>query len=225
MARQAKQTRPQLVCILADNSGSMAGQKADAATKGIREMIMECQSKGPAGPDRAYFKLLLIRFSDTAVVDSNCDMMSVRKIDPDSIALTANGGATNITDALRLTLDRLRPYMQSLETHAERAEHPLPLVMLFSDGEHNQGPSPEPVAAEIKKLALDGNPVMIVTAGISVGGGSQPDEKMLRTIASHPECYLPITSPEVLIRFLAQVGSSGGSTIKELVEGIKVINN
>jgi len=58
MARQTRQSRPQLVCILADNSGSMAQEKARAATEGIREMIMECQSRGPGGPERSYFKLL-----------------------------------------------------------------------------------------------------------------------------------------------------------------------
>ena len=69
MARQTRQSRPQLVCVLADNSGSMAQQKAQAATEGIREMIMECQSRGPGGPDRSYFRLLLIRFGDEAVID------------------------------------------------------------------------------------------------------------------------------------------------------------
>jgi hypothetical protein len=34
MPRIARQTRPQLVCVLADNSGSMAGEKAQAATRG-----------------------------------------------------------------------------------------------------------------------------------------------------------------------------------------------
>ncbi len=65
MARSAKQTRPQLVCVLADNSGSMSGDKARAATQGIREMLMECQSKG----DGVCFQFLLIRFDNNAKVD------------------------------------------------------------------------------------------------------------------------------------------------------------
>ena len=127
MARQTRQSRPQLVCVLADNSGSMAQQKAQAATEGIREMIMECQSRGPGGPDRSYFKLLLIRFGDEAVIDPLCDMTPMRMIDPDQVEIDGRGGDTDITGALELALIRLRLYMQGLQHHPERAEHPLPL--------------------------------------------------------------------------------------------------
>jgi uncharacterized protein YegL len=92
MPRQAKQSRPQLVCVLADNSGSMQGEKAQAATNGIREMIMECQSRGPTGPERSYFKLLLVRFDSTATVDPQGDLTPVRKIDPDQIEIKGDGG-------------------------------------------------------------------------------------------------------------------------------------
>ena len=144
MTRQTRQSRPQLVCVLADNSGSMAQQKAQAATEGIREMIMECQSRGPGGPDRSYFKLLLIRFGDEALVDPLCDMAPVRMIDPDLVQIDGRGGDTDITGALQLALIRLRLYMQGLQNHPEHAEHPLPLVLLFSDGQHNIGSGPEP---------------------------------------------------------------------------------
>ena len=183
MARQARQSRPQLVCVLADNSGSMAQQKAQAATEGIREMIMECQSRGPGGPDRSYFKLLLIRFDDEAVIDPLCDMAPMRMIDPDYVTIDGCGGETDITGALELALIRLRVYMKGLRQHLEREEHPLPLVLLFSDGKHNVGSGPRPVADEIKNLNLDGDPVVIAVAGVSVGN-ARLDEKTLRAIAS-----------------------------------------
>jgi uncharacterized protein YegL len=214
MVRQAKQSRPQLVCVLADNSNSMAGQKAEAATEGIREMIMECQSRGPGGPDRSYFKLLLIRFSDEAVIDPLCDMMPIRMIDPDQVEIDGRGGSTDITAALELALMRLRLYMQGLQHHPERAEHPLPLVLLFSDGEHNLGSGPEPVADEIKRLNLDGDPVVIAVAGVSVGK-AQPDEGTLREIASS-DCYVHITNTQALTTFISSVGSSGVSRAREV---------
>lgn len=219
MPRQAKQTRPQLVCVLADNSGSMSGEKAKAATDGIREMIMECQSRGPTGPERSYFKLLLVRFDSAAAVDPRCDMTPVRKIDPDQIEIRGDGGQTNITAALQVALDRLRPYMQSLQDHPERAEHPVPLVILFSDGEHNVGEGPQTVAGQIRQLNLDGDPVVIAAAGVAVGG-SAPDENTLRTIASS-ECYVPITNAQVLSRFISSVGSSGVSSAKDVATVIK----
>jgi uncharacterized protein YegL len=221
MPRQARQSRPQLVCVLADNSGSMAGEKARAATQGIREMVMECQARGPAGPERSYFKLLLVRFDSAAAIDPLCDLTPVRAIDPDRIEVLGNGGSTNITDALRLTLERLRPYMQGLQDHPERAEHPVPLVVLFSDGQHNVGAPPQPVAAEIKQLSLDGDPVIIAAAGVSVGN-EQPDEKTLREVAS-PECYVHITNAQALTAFISSVGSSGASRAKEVAEAIRGI--
>lgn len=209
MTRQARQTRPQVVCILADNSGSMAGEKAVAATQGIREMLMECQARGPAGPDRSYFKLLLIRFGDAAAIDPLCDMRPVRKIDPDGIEVQGNGGQTNITAALRLALDRLQPYMQDLQSHPERADHPLPLVLLFSDGQHNMGDPPEAVAAELKRLTLDGEAIVVAAAGVSIGE-DRADEQALAAIAS-PGCFVPVTNAQVLSAFISSVGSSGAS--------------
>jgi uncharacterized protein YegL len=209
MARQARQSRPQLVCILADNSGSMAGEKARAATQGVREMLMECQARGPAGPERSYFRLLLIRFGDRAAVDPECDLRPVRAIDPDRIEIRGDGGSTNITEALQLTLNRLEPYLRDLERHPERAEHPLPLVLLFSDGEHNVGEPPQAVGEKLKQLQLDGQPIVVATAGVAVGEG-RPDEIILRAIAS-PNCYFPITNAQALSAFISSVGSSGAS--------------
>ena len=194
----------------------MAGEKATAATTGIQEMIMECQSKGPPGPERSYFKLLLIRFDSNAQIDPQCDVTPVRKIDPASVTIDGSGGQTNITAALQLALDRLGPYMQSLQDHPERADHPLPLVLLFSDGEHNTGPGPQAVAAQIKQLALDGEPIVIAAAGVSVGG-DRPDEKTLREIAS-PECYIHISNAQALTKFIAAVGSSGASRAKDVAD-------
>jgi uncharacterized protein YegL len=221
MARQARQSRPQLVCVVADNSGSMAGHKAEAATQGIREMIMECQSRGPEGPDRSYFQLLLIRFDDEAVIDPRCDMTPVRKIDPDQVAIDGTGGQTDITAALELVLMRLVPYMNRLQQHPEREEHPLPLVLLFSDGEHNVGTGPGPAAAQIKALSLDGEPVVVAVAGVSVGA-EQPDERTLREIASR-ECYVHITRAQALSVFISSVGSSGVSRAKDVAALIKQI--
>ena len=64
-------------------------------------------------------------------------MTPVRHIDPDRVEVVGNGGQTNITAALQIALDRLRPYMQGLQEHPEHTQHPIPLVLLFSDGQHN----------------------------------------------------------------------------------------
>lgn len=177
-------------------------------------MIMECQARGPAGRDRSYFRLLLVRFDDTAAVDPGCDLTPVRLIDPEGITITGDGGETNITAALELTLGRLQLYLQTLEMHPEKAEHPLPLVVLFSDGEHNHGPPPLPAAEDIRNLFFQGDTVTIAAAGVSVAG-SQPDEALLREIAS-PGCYVPVASAAALTRFISSVGSSGASRASDI---------
>jgi uncharacterized protein YegL len=199
---------------LADNSGSMAGEKARAATEGVREMLMTCQARGPQGPERSYFKLLLIRFGDHATIDSACDMTHVRKIDPDKVEVRGDGGQTNLTEALELAFSRLEPYLKELQTHPERTSHPLPLVLVFSDGFHNVGAPPQAAAAALKRLNLDGQPVLVAAAGVSIGS-EKPDEALLRDIAS-PECYFHITNAQALSSFISSVGSSGASRPEDL---------
>ena len=219
MQRKAKQNRPQVVCVLADNSGSMSGPKARAATDGIREMLLRCQTTGPSGADRSYFRVVLIRFGSTAEVDSRCNMTPVREIDADTIEVRGDGGGTNITAALELAYGGLERYMREVvEPHEERAQHPLPLVLLFSDG-HNGYGNPEPVADQIKRLNVDGAPITIACAGVSTDDSDTPDEELLRRIASQ-ECYVHIDNVRMLSSFLAEVGSSGASSPQEVAQVI-----
>jgi uncharacterized protein YegL len=215
MPRKARQSRPQLVCVLADNSGSMIGPKAKAATAGIREMLLRCQTTGPREPDRSYFGFVLIRFGNTAEIDPRCNFTPVRKIDADTIEILGDGGGTNITEALELTYSGTERYLREVvQPHPERADYPLPLVLLFSDG-HNGYGKPEPVAQKIKQLSIDGEPVVIACAGVSTDESCKPDEALLRSIAS-PECYVHIDNARVLSAFLAEVGSSGASSPQEV---------
>ncbi|MDA7979474.1 MAG: VWA domain-containing protein [Pirellulales bacterium] len=222
MARKARQTRPQLVCVLADNSGSMAGPKAKAATEGIREMLLRCQTTGPRGPERSYFRFVLIPFGTTATLQ--CNMLPVRQIDADTIEVRGDGGGTNITEALELAYGGLERYMREVvEPHPEKTEHPLPLVLLFSDG-HNGFGQPEPIARKIKDLSVDGESVMVACAGVSTDSSDQPDETLLRAIAS-PDCYVHIDNVRMLSAFLAEVGSSGASSPREVAQIIHRLEN
>ena len=224
MQREARQTRPQVVCILADNSGSMAGPKAQAATDGIREMLFRCQTTGPRGVERSYYHVVLIRFGSTAELDPRCNMTPVRKIDAKTIAVRGDGGGTNITEALELAYRNLERYMREVvEPHEEREQHPLPLVLLFSDG-HNGYGAPEPIADQIRALNIDDEPITIACAGVSTDNSDTPDEELLRRIAS-PECYVHIDNVEELSSFLAEVGSSGASSPHEVAQVIRRIQD
>ena len=214
MAREARQSRPQLVCVLADDSRSMAGQKSQAATLGIQEMLMECQAKGPPG-NRSYFAFTLIRFDEDILLEHY--EVPVRDIDPDTVHFEGSGGMTNITGALETLHSTLEDYMAGLQKHPERNEHPLPLVILFSDGYQNIGDSSTAVeaAAKIKALNIDGDHVMVVAAGVSIGG-DKPDEQTLRAIAGRPNWYQHIDNVTGLSEFIAKVGSSGAASPAQL---------
>ena len=215
MQRSIRTSRPQLVCVLADNSGSMRGPKAEAATRGLREMLLNCQMKGPRGHDRSYFRFVLIRFGSHAHVDEQSYMKSVREIDPDTIEIRGDGGGTNITEALELAYRGLSGYMRDVvEKHQERDRYPLPIVLLFSDG-HNGGACPLGVADQIRSLNVDGDSVLIAAASVWVDGSMPPDGNLLREIAT-PGCYVDIDRPELLTEFLAEVGSSAATSAQEL---------
>ena len=219
MTRNARQSRPQLVCVIADNSGSMMGAKAEAATAGIREMLLRCQTMGPRGPERSYFTLVLIRFGSTAEADERCNMTPVRQIDADTVSIVGDGGGTDMTAALEIAYDGLQRYMKLLQSHPERSQHPLPLVLLFSDGYHNGPGDPADVASKIKSLALDGDPITIAAAGVAIGS-ELPDAELLRRIAS-PECYLHITDVRLLSLFRAEIGSSPGPSPDKVAKAMK----
>src|SRR5690606_22968744 len=106
-------------------------------TQGIREMLLRCQTTGPRGADRSYYRLVLIRFGSEAELVPGYNMTPVRQIDSRGIEICGDGGGTSIRQALVLAYEGLQKYMQEVVTeHPERSEHPLPLVLLFSDG-HN----------------------------------------------------------------------------------------
>ena len=214
MQRTTRQSRPQLICVLADNSGSMAGAKAEAATRGIREMLLQCQTSGPRGPKKSYFSFVLISFDDQAKIV--CNVIPVRQIDPKSIEIRGDGGMTNIRHALELAYEGLdRYFRQVVDPHPERNEHPVPLVLLFSDGHHNAEGDPEEVAQRIKSLNIDGCPVIIACAGVATDGSDQPDERLLQAIAS-PECYRRVRDTRMLSAFLAEAGSCAYSKVEEV---------
>lgn len=219
MQRNTRQSRPQLVCVLADNSGSMAGPKAEAATRGVREMLLQCQTTGPRGPEKSYFRFVLIRFDDQA--ELVCNYKPVREIDPKSIEIRGDGGMTNIRHALELAYDGLERYFREVVLpHAERSMHPVPLVLLFSDGHHNAGGNPEEVAQQIKDLNIDGDAVIIACAGVDTDGSDQPDERLLKAIAS-PECYVRVRNTRMLSDFLARAGSCAFSRAQEVAGVMK----
>ena len=113
---------------------------------------------------------MLITFDKDARIYEGCEATPVREIDPDRITILGDGGVTNLTAALELAYDGISKFLKRLAKHPERAEYPLPLVLVFSDGLNNVGDPLDP-AQRIRALNVDGVPVTIAVAGISESGG------------------------------------------------------
>ncbi|QDV85404.1 vWA domain-containing protein [Planctomycetes bacterium TBK1r] len=212
--RSAKPNRQQLVVVIADNSSSMYGPKAEAAVEGIENMIIECQTKGR---EQSLYRVLLIVFADKATIHSECKRTPVMEIDTDKISFRGDGGGTNMRAALRLAHSQISEYLDEISNHPQKSKHPLPLVIFFSDG-RNGYQDPKPAAKALKALTYDSLPILIFTAGVAVGDNDRPDEEMLKSIASthngHP-LYVPVQDVSVLAHFLADAGSSAASTAAE----------
>lgn len=104
--------------------------------------------------------------------------------------------------------------VEVVDRHPERDRHPLPVVLLFSDG-HNGGSCPLGVADQIRSLNIDGDTVTIAAASVHVEGSMPPDGNLLRQIAS-PGCYVNVDKAELLTEFLARIGSSTAMSSQEL---------
>ena len=171
--------------------------------------------------DCNHFLFTLITFDHRAQVDERCNVTPVRQIDPRGIEIRGDGGSTDIRLALNVAHEGLRRYLsQVVEPHPERSEHPVPLLLLFSDGQHNGPERPEEVADQIKHLRIDEDPVVIACAGVAIDDYDEPDEELLQRIAS-PGCYVRVENVRHLSAFLAEIGSRGYSTAPEVAMGIQ----
>lgn len=117
MSRSPRQSRPQLVCILTDNSDSMSGEKARLATDAIRELILSLQTRGPRGRDRSYYQLVIIKWGAAAEICPNCNIVPVRELNPDDVVVSGDGGASDMATALELAHGVWNGTFQKLSNH------------------------------------------------------------------------------------------------------------
>lgn len=221
--RTVKPNRQQLVVVIGDNSGSMEGPKAKAAVVGVRQMINECQSR--SGGELSLYRVLLILFGNEAKIYPNCERTPVLEIDSEEITFHGDGGGTNLRAALELAYEQISEYLAEIADHPQKNKHPLPLVILYSDGHNgNNFGRPKAAADKLKELTYDSESILIVTAGVAINAGKQPDVKTLKAIASSYEgtpLYVPIQKANSLSCLLAAAGSSAASTAGELYDVIR----
>jgi Mg-chelatase subunit ChlD len=141
-----------LIVICRDGSPSMHGRNAARAAEATRALV---RSIAPAG-----FRVALIDFDDEPHVVRS--PLPAAALLPKLPALEARGAGTDLARALALA--------GSLSIH----EVLRPAIVLVSDGRHNGGSSPHPVAARLKERAEI----------FALAVGPSADQALLESLAS-----------------------------------------
>jgi uncharacterized protein YegL len=196
---RASVKNPMPICLLADDSQSMAGEPAAEATEAIRDFVTLLQSSCAARG--SFFHLFLVKFGDfPKVLFDHCPILEV---DPKQIELDGTSGGTDVAGALALAHRRF-------STSASSASSVPPLVLLYSDGRPT-GPDPMPVSQQIKTLDYAaGQHPLLVTCGFG-----EADDTLLRGLATSPDHYKRLNRPAELRQFLSLVGSSVSTVTTE----------
>lgn len=149
-ARQSDNCRIDLVMVL-DSSGSITFQNYDV----MRQFVIDLVNSFEMGPDDAYISI--IQFSDT--VNQEIGLSGDQATVVEEVrTMTKLNNNTNITAGLELAERTL--------VYGGRPETPRVIIVL-TDGLHNTGPVPIPVADRIR--ADESNEAETVILGVAVG--------------------------------------------------------
>jgi uncharacterized protein YegL len=187
----------QFVALARDASPSMAGHKADDATRACAELVEELDK--PENKDG--FTVAVVDFADRADVANPTARAAdlngrIAPID------TGMGSGTNIADALRVC----RRLVDQSQRNADRGRLQLrPVVLLFSDGQPNVGGDPRAAADDLKKVA----------DVVTVAFGTDADEQMLRAMATSSQHFYRCRNGRELRAFLASVGKTLTATMSQ----------
>lgn len=198
----------QLGILVLDGSGSMTEvsaekiQKAQAVDMAVKELLGRLKASR-AAPN---FSMAVVTFDTSAITHSPA--MAVSEIDEygDYNPLPGHGGGTDIGAALRQAQQVAQQFLN------EATQESVPrsvVIVLMSDGMHQSGPDPVPVADQIKL-----GPQITICATLFAAAGSNSTESaaaedLLRRLASSPVHYRTTYRAEDLRKFFIASVSSG----------------
>jgi uncharacterized protein YegL len=188
---------PWHVVFLIDDSGSMSGQPSQAVNQALKEMLakfeMISQGKKP------YFRISIVAFGTS--INKLCEAVSEMNIDPARIA-TFDGdmGSTNAAAGFDAVCDLL-------VRNPGKSSDFIPFVFFFSDGAPDDEAAALAAAARVKSLDIAAGTPMVV----SIGFGQSVAEDFMRSTASNPELFKWLKTPDEILRFLPEIGTSSQS--------------
>ena len=184
----------QRAIFVRDASNSMSeNNKARDASRATQNFLAELAK--PENKDGFY--VAVIDYSDDATIVAPFAKATELEGTLEDIETRIN---TNITAGLK----KARKLLEDTPDPIDSKERFLkPVVILFSDGCHNEGPKPHTAAKDLKDIA----------DLITVAFGSDADENLLREIATTPEHCYRCQDGKDLRAFMAAVGDTLTTTM------------
>jgi len=213
-AKKATALTPQVVTIIVDDSGSMEGQKAQDATKGVQDVVITIQA-GNQGSSGSRFLVSVAKFGSSTI--PMVEAVRPETISMNQLSFSADSGSTEMADALDWAARAVQKGIDDCRRLTGFVEEgaPTPLVLFFSDGA-NTGRDVTSAAQVLKGIRFAGSGIDVVAVGIGMDQDAFP---VMQQIASKPELAINI-DPAQLAAFLADVGATvmKGENIKTMVD-------
>ena len=186
----------QNVCLCRDASGSMNGKKAADASAASLDLVNELAQ--PTNKDG--FNVAVIGFASSSRIVHEFQKAASLDGHVKPLKLDSGGGSTNITASLDDALKLIENRQKQID---DEISYLRPVVILFTDGRHNQGPEPLKIATRLKQKA----------DVVTVAFGADADVTLLGKLATTPQhCYRCANGRE-LRAFLAAVGATMTATM------------
>jgi uncharacterized protein YegL len=176
----------QAVVLCRDASTSMQGSKAQEASQAVRELVEQLALE----MNKDAFDVAVIDFHDEVQVPHPLGRAGALLSALQPIA--TGGSGTDISGPLAQAEALLKAPMPG------EGRYVRPVILLFTDGGHNTGADPRPIAARLRSFA----------DLVTVAFGADADEALLTELATTPSHFYRCTNGSQLRAFLVAVATT-----------------
>lgn len=186
----------QNVILLRDKSGSMEGQKAKDASAASIDLVGELAEAS----NKDGFNVAIVDFASKSEIIHSIEKATLLNANVSPLTVGFLSGSTNVTAGLE---DAVSILEKAENQDQEGVVYLRPVVIVFTDGCHNEGPAPHKTADRLKSIA----------DLVTVAFGSDADESLMRSLATTPQHFYRCSSGRELRSFLAAVGATMTATM------------